>query len=155
MVELGTTRIAGLAVDALPVSHDVAGTVILRFDRRVAIATDLGVAGPEVQEFLSGLDGLLLEFNHDVDMLQEGEYPGWLKARVASDVGHLSNGQAVDLLSAPGFLLPRQALWLCHLSRHNNLPELARVEAESVLDGDPIRVVMTQQHRPAEVVVLL
>jgi phosphoribosyl 1,2-cyclic phosphodiesterase len=154
IAEHGTTRIGGLTVDTLPVSHDVAGTVILRFDERVAIATDLGVAGSEVRDFLSGLDGLLLEFNHDVDMLMEGAYPAWLKARVRSDAGHLSNAQAGELLLSPRFRLPRQALWLCHLSRHNNLPELALVEAECALDGAPIRVVMTQQHRPAEAVVL-
>jgi phosphoribosyl 1,2-cyclic phosphodiesterase len=74
---------------------------------------------------LSGLDALVLEFNHDLQMLRQGPYPPSLKARIESDVGHLSNAQSIQFLEA----IDRGRLTrvvAAHLSRTNNRPQLAR-----------------------------
>jgi phosphoribosyl 1,2-cyclic phosphodiesterase len=74
---------------------------------------------------LGGLDVLALECNHDAGLLADGDYPPFLKQRIAGDRGHLSNRQAADLLGMiPGALPPR--LIAAHLSRSNNRPDLAR-----------------------------
>ncbi|MEE8410699.1 MAG: MBL fold metallo-hydrolase [Myxococcota bacterium] len=150
----GRLNVAGMAVDTMPVPHDAPGTIIARVEGRVAVATDLGIADTGVRDFLDGLDGLLLEFNHDLDMLAEGEYPHGLKDRVRSDTGHLSNAQAADLLTSPQFRLPKIALWLCHLSRNNNTPTHALCAAEDAVDGRDLNVVMTSQFVPARPVTL-
>jgi phosphoribosyl 1,2-cyclic phosphodiesterase len=146
--------IAGLALEALAVSHDAPGTVILRVEGRLGIATDLGVAPVAVRDFLRGLDGLLLEFNHDPEMLRDGPYPPWLQARIRSDAGHLSNDQAKELLLSSVGAAPTQVLWLGHLSRHNNTPQLARRAALAGLDGRTPAVVVTHQDQSVSPVTL-
>lgn len=92
---------------------------------RLGVLTDIGVPTPHAQEMLSGCDGLVLECNHDVDMLWAGAYPKWLKARIAGPFGHLNNADAGQLLAA----LDRSRLQhvVCaHLSEQNNLPALAQ-----------------------------
>ncbi len=145
-------RIAGVAVDALAVPHDAPGTVIFRLGERLGIATDLGVADGEVAAFLRDLDGLILEFNHDVDLLARGPYPPWLKTRILSPLGHLSNEQAAALLVGRG--VPREALWLAHLSRQNNEPRLARRAAERAVGAGAVTLMVTHQDRISPPVIL-
>lgn len=152
--EEGQFEVAGMMVETMRVSHDAPGTIIARVDGRVAVATDLGIADTAVLDFLDGLEGLLLEFNHDLDMLAAGDYPYWLQDRVRSDEGHLSNDQAACLLTSPQFRLPKVALWLCHLSRNNNTPTHALCAAEEALDGRHLDLVMTSQSEPARPVTL-
>jgi len=100
---------------------------------RIAFATDLGYIPPNVKAQLKGVDLLLLESNHDLEMLRDGPYPWSVKQRVLSRVGHLSNEAAAAFLRRV-----RRAGSLCdlaHLSQSNNLPELARVTAERALNG--------------------
>jgi len=88
------------------------------------VLTDLGHVTPFVVERYRDCDALLLECNHDVDMLEQGPYPWPLKRRVGGIHGHLNNGQAADLLGA--IELGRlQHLIVCHISEQNNLPALA------------------------------
>ena len=134
--------------------HDSPGTVLLRINDRVGFATDLGVADVGVQDFLDGLDGLLLEFNHEEEMVRDGKDPPWLKERILSSEGHLSNDQSDELLGRRGFRLPKCALWLCHLSRRNNLPELALQAAERATAEHKNQVILTWQHKPAPCVEL-
>ncbi len=108
-------------------SHDAADPVAYRIDhdgRRVGILTDLGCYNDYTVECLRNLDLLYLEANHDVHMLQVGPYPYYLKQRILGERGHLSNESAGKLLSR---LLHdnMQAIVLGHLSKENNLPELA------------------------------
>lgn len=108
-------------------SHDAADPVAYRIDhdgRRVGILTDLGCYNDYTVECLRNLDLLYLEANHDVHMLQVGPYPYYLKQRILGERGHLSNELAGKLLSR---LLHdnMQAIVLGHLSKENNLPELA------------------------------
>ncbi|MDR1805421.1 MAG: MBL fold metallo-hydrolase [Clostridium sp.] len=127
---------AGLLLESFPTSHDVREScgyrVTLTDGRCVAIATDLGKITPEVMLALGGCELVLLESNHDVDMLRNGAYPYWLKKRILSDEGHLSNEAcaqaAVDLVR--GGL---RYLVLGHLSKENNHPALAYEHTKAAL----------------------
>jgi phosphoribosyl 1,2-cyclic phosphodiesterase len=89
---------------------------------KVGLATDLGVVTPEVEDNLRGCDVVILEANHDLEMLLEGPYPWELKQRIQSQVGHLSNNAAGEALAKLGEI---QKVFLAHLSRINNTPQLA------------------------------
>jgi phosphoribosyl 1,2-cyclic phosphodiesterase len=138
-----------LRVTAIPVPHDAVEPVAYSFEERLeggrciraAIVTDLGSAPRILARALRGLDVLVLETNHDARLLIEGPYPPSLKRRVRSDLGHLSNAQAAQLIAQvlhPGL----RHLVLAHLSEHNNTPRHARREAEAVLELHQSRAVL-------------
>ena len=118
---------------------------------RMAFATDLGYIPPNVKAQLKGVDLLLLESNHDLEMLRDGPYPWSVKQRVLSRVGHLSNEAASDYLSS-GYDGQAAYVILAHLSESNNLPELARIAAERALNGHANllanRLLLACQHEP-------
>lgn len=116
-----------MTLNPMQISHDAAEPVAYRIshgNKKVAIITDLGTYNDYTVECLKGMDALLLEANHDVNMLQVGPYPYYLKQRILGNRGHLSNELSGRLLSE---LLhdKMQAVVLGHLSKENNLPELA------------------------------
>lgn len=119
--------IKDLTINPMKISHDAAQPVAYRISygsRRVAVCTDLGIYNDYTVECLRGMDALLLEANHDVNMLQVGPYPYYLKQRILGDRGHLSNENTGRLLSR--ILHDKlQTVLLGHLSKENNLPELA------------------------------
>ncbi|MCM1057672.1 MAG: MBL fold metallo-hydrolase [Firmicutes bacterium] len=119
--------IKDLTVNPMHISHDAAQPVGYRIsygEKRVAVCTDLGVYNDYTVECLKGMDALLLEANHDVNMLQVGPYPYYLKQRILSDRGHLSNENSGRLLCR--ILHDKlKTVFLGHLSKENNLPELA------------------------------
>ncbi len=126
-------RIADLHLTPFPLSHDSDPTVGYSIDhqgRRLVICTDLGVISSVVKEHVSRANALLLESNHDPELLMQGPYPWHLKERIASRVGHLSNHNAGVLLREVwnGYL---ERVILGHLSEENNRPTLA---LETVLD---------------------
>ena len=131
----------GLQVRAIPVPHDAVEPVAYSFEERVeggrciraAVVTDLGCAPRTLARALRDLDVLVLETNHDARLLVEGPYPPSLKRRVRSDLGHLSNAQAAQLVAQ---VLHRglRHLVLAHLSEHTNTPAHARREAKAVLE---------------------
>jgi phosphoribosyl 1,2-cyclic phosphodiesterase len=133
--------IKDLTVNPMHIDHDAAQPVAYRVSygrRKVAICTDLGHFTDYTVECLKGMDALLLEANHDVNMLQVGPYPYYLKQRILGDRGHLSNENSGRLLSRilhDGL----QAILLGHLSKENNLPELAyeAVRMEITLGDNP------------------
>ncbi len=133
---------------ALP--HDAADPVAFRVEGggcACAVVTDLGQPTALVADHLQGLDLLVLEANHDVDMLREGDYPPQLKARILSRVGHLSNAAMADLLAR--VCSPRlKRLVLAHLSEANNHPDLARFAAEEVLRGTQVALYLAHQREP-------
>lgn len=120
--------IGALHVECFHTSHDCAEglgySVTLESGARVCTATDTGVITPEMEACILGADAVLLESNHDVAMLQNGPYPYSLKRRILGDHGHLSNDTAANMV---GRLLTAgtKQIVLGHLSRENNLPELA------------------------------
>ena len=116
-----------MAVTPIGISHDAAEPVGYKINygrQKGAVVTDLGVYNDYIVEHLKGLDILFLEANHDVHMLQAGPYPYPLKRRILSERGHLSNEMAGKLLCRVLHDHMR-AVVLSHLSRENNLPELA------------------------------
>ncbi|MCR5343201.1 MAG: MBL fold metallo-hydrolase [Butyrivibrio sp.] len=125
-----------LVINPITIMHDALEPVAYRIacgDKRIGIATDLGCYNEYTVDNLRGMDAVLLEANHDVRMLQTGPYPYQLKRRILGEKGHLSNEKSGELLcrilhdNLKGILLG-------HLSKENNLPELAyetvRVEIE-------------------------
>ena len=122
-------------------SHDAAEPVAYRIShdkKKIGIITDLGCYNEYTVACLQDLNVLYLEANHDVRMLQTGPYPYYLKQRILSDKGHLSNETSGKLLSR---LLNdnMQAVMLGHLSKDNNLPELAyeTVKVEIMMSDTP------------------
>jgi phosphoribosyl 1,2-cyclic phosphodiesterase len=99
---------------------------------RMAIATDLGYIPPNVKLALKDADVLLLESNHDLEMLKDGPYPWSVKQRVLSRVGHLSNEATAEFLMRD-YDGGAHTIVLGHLSEQNNLPELARLAAEQAI----------------------
>ncbi|MBE0488834.1 MAG: MBL fold metallo-hydrolase [Halomonas sp.] len=134
--------VKGLIIDPVTVPHDAREPVQFRVqgsERSLGVLTDLGHPTDHVAEAFAGCDALVLECNHDVQMLAEGPYPPRLKRRVAGDWGHLANVQAAALLPRLG--LDRLQHIVCsHLSEHNNRPELAREALVPLLDGDESRL---------------
>lgn len=130
-----------VSVYPIRTSHDAAEPVAYRLShdgQRIAVITDLGCYNDYTVECLRDLDVLYLEANHDVHMLQAGPYPYYLKQRILSEKGHLSNESAGKLLSR---LLhdDMKAIVLGHLSKENNLPELAyeSVRVEVTMSDTP------------------
>ncbi len=133
--------IKDLVINPMKISHDAAEPVGYRVNygnRRVAVCTDLGYFNDYTVECLRGMDALLIEANHDVNMLQVGPYPYHLKQRILGDRGHLSNENSGRLLSR---ILHdnMKAIVLGHLSKDNNLPELAyeAVRMEITMGDNP------------------
>jgi phosphoribosyl 1,2-cyclic phosphodiesterase len=130
-------EIGDISISPFTIPHDAADPVGFVFQAegvRMGFATDLGYIPPNVKAQLKSLDLLLLESNHDLEMLRDGPYPWAVKQRVMSRVGHLSNEAAAEFLEKS---YDGQAAYviLAHLSESNNLPELARVTAERALIG--------------------
>jgi phosphoribosyl 1,2-cyclic phosphodiesterase len=111
---------------------------------KLGVLTDVGHSTPHLVDALSGCDALVLEFNHDTDMLAQSVYPPWLKARIGGQMGHLSNQQSAEILQS----LDRSRLKRLiagHLSQKNNSPEKVRSVIHGVLGEDDVEVVIADQ----------
>lgn len=153
-------RIGDIAISPFTVPHDAVDPVGFVFESegiRIGIATDLGYMPSNIHLHLRGCDVLMLESNHDLDMLRDGPYPWSVKQRVMSRVGHLSNAAAAGFLEKQ-YDGHATYVVLAHLSESNNLPELARISAERVLcDRMSLlanRLLLAEQDRPMESIVL-
>jgi phosphoribosyl 1,2-cyclic phosphodiesterase len=124
-----------LSVTAFRTPHDTPESVGYRFEGSAALGfcTDLGHVTEEVRRTLTGCDAVMLEANHDEEMLRYGPYPVYLKRRILSERGHLSNGACGELAAHLAGSGTRRFL-LGHLSRENNRPELALEAVRSALD---------------------
>jgi len=153
-------RIGDIAITPFTIPHDAVDPVGFVFETegvRIGLATDLGYMPSNVSVQLRGCDVLMLESNHDLDMLRDGPYPWAVKQRVMSRVGHLSNDAAAEFL-ARGYDGQAAYVVLAHLSENNNLPELARIAAERALrDRMSLlanHLILAEQDRPMEAIVL-
>jgi phosphoribosyl 1,2-cyclic phosphodiesterase len=154
--------IGEIDVNPFTIPHDAADPCGFVFHARsesirMAIATDLGYVPPNVKMALRGVDVLLLESNHDLEMLKDGPYPWSVKQRVLSRVGHLSNAACAEFLMRD-YDGGAHTIVLGHLSEQNNLPELARLAAEQAI-GERMtllgnRVVLAGQDEPLEPICL-
>ena len=153
-------RIGDIDVCPFTIPHDAAdpcGFVFESAGIRMAIATDLGYMPPNVKSALRNVDVLLLESNHDLEMLKDGPYPWSVKQRVLSRVGHLSNLATAEFLERD-YDGGAHTIILGHLSESNNAPELARISAEQAI-GDRMtllgnRILLAHQQVPLEPVEL-
>ncbi|MDD5328879.1 MAG: MBL fold metallo-hydrolase [Sulfuricella sp.] len=132
-------QIGDIEVQPFPVPHDAREPVQYVFGdgcKRLGVLTDTGNSTPHIEALLSGCDAMVLECNHDPDMLRDGPYPPMLKRRVAGRFGHLDNGAAARLLAK---LDNRrlQHMIAAHLSEKNNTPELARAALSPILGCAP------------------
>lgn len=124
-------RLGDFEIESFPIPHDAAdpvGYVINDGEVNFGLATDIGYITDELYDYLRDLDCILLEANHDIDLLREGSYPGMLKRRIRGNEGHLSNDETAELL--PELLRSNKksscpVVLLSHLSAENNRPELA------------------------------
>ena len=128
-------EIGSIGIHSFSISHDACDPVGFSFyseNKKYSIATDTGCMTDTIFEAISGSDFVMLEANHDVDMLMYGEYPYNLKKRILSDLGHLSNDMAADtaikLLNSN-----THHIMLSHLSEHNNAPDIAYKTVENIL----------------------
>ena len=130
--------------------HDAVDSVAFRIEGNgstAAVVTDLGYATALVVDHCQDLELLVLESNHDIQMLREGSYPPPLKSRILSRVGHLSNETSAELLGR--CLSPRlRSVVLAHLSEQNNDPDLARFAATEVLRGSTTALQVALQREP-------
>ncbi|MBI4467011.1 MAG: MBL fold metallo-hydrolase [Acidobacteria bacterium] len=128
--------VGDIEVVPFAIPHDAGEPVAFRFEAqgvKIALAVDLGFLTALVKEHLRGCDCLVLEANHDREMLRRGPYPWFIKQRVASRLGHLSNEALAEFLECD-FDGTARTLVLAHLSENNNSPEVARLAAEQALE---------------------
>ncbi len=143
-------RVGDITVHSRGIPHD-APQVALVFETvrtKIGLVTDLGHVPKGLSQFLGGCDTLLLESNHDPEMLRTGPYPAAVKRRVASSLGHLSNEQASDLLANLSHSPVRVVLM--HLSETNNSAHLARSSAEAALGHRGTELLVARQREPME-----
>ena len=132
--------IEDIEITPFSTSHDAVdscGFSLSDGKNKLSIATDLGYVTKEVLSYLSSSQLVILESNHDVQMLKMGSYPYYLKQRVLSDVGHLSNDVAGDIASQL-VKLGTKAILLAHLSQENNMPVLAYQTVASIMQEQGI-----------------
>jgi phosphoribosyl 1,2-cyclic phosphodiesterase len=154
--------IGEIDVSPFTIPHDAADPCGFVFHARkeslrMAVATDLGYIPTNVKMALTNVDVLLLESNHDLEMLKDGPYPWSVKQRVLSRVGHLSNAAAAEFLMRD-YDGGAHTIVLGHLSEQNNLPELAMLAAEQAI-GERMsllgnKIVLAAQDRPLEPICL-
>lgn len=146
-----TIEIQDLEVKSFPVSHDTldpVGFVISNGTSHIGYCTDTGKVTKLMELRLGGCQALILEFNHNLQMLKEGPYPLYLQQRVRSAHGHLCNEDGAALL---GSLMHSnlQVAVLAHLSETNNRPEFAKAAAMSrIHEIEHKKLVLAEQHRP-------
>jgi phosphoribosyl 1,2-cyclic phosphodiesterase len=154
-----TFQLGEFAVTAFPVSHDASdnmGYTVEYQDKKFVFATDLGYIGSEATEHIAQADYLVIEANYDEDMLTNGSYPQYLKNRIKSNTGHLSNRQTAEFL-AENYDKQMKYIFLCHLSGENNLPEIAYLTVRKALAqrginaGEDVELVTLDRYAPSRV----
>lgn len=142
----GKIRFRGLTIHTVPLPHDAPQIAVIaesNWDERVALVTDLGHVPNSLKHDLADCQTVLLESNHCPEQLAMAPYPPFLKRRIASDRGHLSNEQAGALISA----LPNmQRLVLMHLSQKANSPRRAKQVAMKALNGRNVELLIANQN---------
>ena len=149
-----TVRFGSLNVTPVATSHDAAEPLAYVFDDgdySAAVCTDTGIVTPLLEQRLQGCELLLLETNHDKDMLRHGPYPWSLKQRIDSRTGHLSNHQSCEAIDRVGSKVLRAVVGM-HLSAENNCPNLVcenlrqtvanGTQVAAVTRGEMFRVVL-------------
>lgn len=130
-----TLELGDFSVTAFSVPHDSHDCVGYRIEHEgcvFVLMTDVGYVTDEIKQFIADANYLVIEANHDKEMLRQGPYPEYLKTRIMSQLGHLNNHDCAEAIAKNATQKLRH-VWLCHLSEENNHPELARKTVESIL----------------------
>src|SRR5690606_32264201 len=142
-------------VQSFGVSHDAAEPMFYTFhqgDKKVALVTDLGYVSDRIKKIVENADAYIFEANHDVNMLRMGRYPWSVKRRILGDSGHVSNedcGLALsDIISNR-----TKRIYLAHLSKDNNMKDLARMSVQNILKerGIDIDIYDTDPRTPTSI----
>ena len=145
-------------ITAFEVPHDSSdnvGYLIEYGDQAFVVVTDVGHITDTVKHYVCRANHLVIEANYDEEMLMSGTYPAFLKERVSSKSGHLSNRDAAEFLAA-NYTPTLKNIWLCHLSRDNNHPELAyktvdfRLFQEGIRVGKDVSLVALKRMTPSD-----
>lgn len=151
-------QIGDVTVTAFPTPHDSRDSMGFRFtldldgtEHRIGYATDIGYVSDSVKQGLLGCESVVLESNHDEEMLKNGLYPYDLKVRILSRKGHLSNRDCADF-ACELYEHGMRNLLLAHLSEHNNVPDIAYDETSCALAGLPVKLMVAS---PVEVTMLV
>lgn len=156
---LFSEEIGDIRIRSFRTSHDSLMSVGYRIEyeddgvvHAIGYATDIGYVSDDVREALIGCEAVVIESNHDVDMLMRGPYPADLKRRVRSSHGHLSNADcaefALDLVKNG-----TRAIMLAHLSRENNEPEIAFDEVANAISGFDVGLYVADPFSPVELLI--
>lgn len=127
----------GIDIQSFAVSHDAADPMFYTFQqdgRKLVVITDTGYVSDRMKGYIAAADAYVFESNHDVSMLQMGKYPWSIKRRILSDVGHVSNEDAAVAMADVVAEKPTQ-IYLAHLSKDNNMKELARMSVSQTLES--------------------
>jgi Metal-dependent hydrolases of the beta-lactamase superfamily I len=131
-----------LKIIAFQVPHDASdcvGYMVQYKDQKCVLATDIGHINDTVAQYIRLANHLIIEANYDKEMLINGKYPTFLKTRIMQGTGHLCNSETAEFLAA-NFDLHLKNVWLCHLSKDNNHPDLAVKTVEMAMGQYGIRI---------------
>ena len=135
-------KIADFEITAFEVPHDGSDNMgfCVNFDNRnFVIATDMGEVSTRARHYISSADYLMMESNYDLHMLLSGRYPEFLKSRIRTSIGHMDNEATAQFLK--GIYTPRlKYIFLCHLSKDNNTPEIAITKVKNALQESGVIV---------------
>ncbi|MEI3611138.1 MBL fold metallo-hydrolase [Pseudogracilibacillus sp. SO30301A] len=129
-------------VESFSVSHDAADPMFFNFHcegRKVSLVTDLGYVSEKIKKTVENADAYIFEANHDISMLQMGRYPWNVKRRILGDSGHVSN-EDCGLALSEVIKDKTKRVYLAHLSKDNNMKELARMSVDQVLKERDVEV---------------
>lgn len=161
--DMDTVKTFGsLDIESFAVSHDAADPMFYVFHaggRKLSLITDTGYVSDRMKGIIQASDSYVFESNHDVGMLQMGRYPWSTKRRILSDVGHVSNEDAAVAMSEVLAEKPTR-IYLSHLSKDNNMKDLARMSVEQTLQtkgiivGEYVNLLDTDANIPTKLVVV-
>jgi phosphoribosyl 1,2-cyclic phosphodiesterase len=149
-------------IQSFAVSHDAADPMFYIFHengRKLVLITDTGYVSDRMKGHIKGADAFVFESNHDVSMLQMGRYPWSVKRRILSDVGHVSNEDAAVAMSEV-IEIKNTNIYLSHLSKDNNMKDLARMSVSQTLEscgiiaGEYVHLHDTDANVPTELVLV-
>ena len=149
-----SVSVADMTLKSFPTPHDSnysVGYVIEIGDKKIGYATDIGYITDDIKTALCGCESVVIECNHDVQMLMDGPYPYDLKLRIKSNRGHLSNVDCASFVSDLCMLGTKNVL-LAHLSEENNDPTLAFDEVFSAIGNDNINLKVASQYEAVKLI---
>lgn len=124
-----------MKIESVPISHDAVepvGYIVYSKEVKLSIVTDLGYISEKIKEKIRGSEVFIFEANHNIEMLRMSSYPWSVKQRILSDIGHLSNEAAGEAL-VEVITSNTEKIFLSHLSKENNTPEIARMTVKNIL----------------------